>query len=249
MSDNYHNENELEKEKKMKPIILLSGGTGAAANGTPTWALNQNYAENIKRVGGIPLLAVNNDCAEEYAELADGLLLSGGKDVATDLYGQEQKYDFVITDTQRDDLEWKLIKAFIDRRKPIFGICRGIQVLNVYFGGTLIQDIPDQLGGNHAKGVCHPAELKKDSILGQLFGESMEINSYHHQALDALGNGLIATAWSDANGHRIVEAVEHESLPIWSVQWHPERMTGPVTNPENCVDSLPMFQYFVDQCR
>ncbi len=233
----------------MKPLILLTGGTGAAANGTPTWALNQNYAENIKRVGGLPILAVNNDCAEEYADLADGLLLSGGKDVATDLYGQEQKYDFVITDPQRDDLEWKLIKAFIDRKKPIFGICRGIQVLNVYFGGTLYQDIPDQLGGNHAKGVCHPVTLKKDSILGGLFGESMEINSYHHQALDALGNGLVATAWSDSNGHTIVEAIEHESLPIWSVQWHPERMTGPVTNPENCVDSLPIFQYFVDQCR
>ena len=65
----------------MKPLILLTGGTGAAANGTPTWALNQNYAENIRRAGGIPILAVNNDCAEEYADLADGLLLSGGKDV------------------------------------------------------------------------------------------------------------------------------------------------------------------------
>ena len=59
----------------MKPLILLTGGTGAAANGTPTWALNQNYAENIRRAGGIPILAVNNDCAEEYADLADGLLL------------------------------------------------------------------------------------------------------------------------------------------------------------------------------
>lgn len=233
----------------MKPLILLTGGTGAAANGTPTWALNQNYAENIRRVGGIPILAVNNDCAEEYADLADGLLLSGGKDVVTTLYGQEQKYDFVITDPQRDDLEWKLIKAFLDRKKPIFGICRGIQVLNVYFGGTLIQDIPDQLGGDHAKGVCHSLEIKKDSILGRLFGESMEVNSYHHQALDQLGEGLAATAWSDANDHRIVEAIEHESLPVWSVQWHPERMTGGKTNPESCVDSLPIFRYFVDQCR
>lgn len=233
----------------MNPLILLSGGTGAAANGTPTWALNQNYAENVRRAGGIPILAVNNDCAEEYADLADGLLLSGGKDVATSLYGEEQKYDFVITDLQRDDLEWKLVKAFMDRKKPIFGICRGVQVLNVYFGGSLYQDIPDQLGGNHAKGVCHTAELKEDSILGRLFGPSMEINSYHHQALKDLGEGLTATAWSDANGHRIVEAVEHESLPVWAVQWHPERMTGPSTNPENCVDSLPMFQYFVDQCR
>ena len=82
----------------MKPLILLTGGTGAAANGTPTWALNQNYAENIRRAGGIPILAVNNDCAEEYADLADGLLLSGGKDVEPKLYGQEKMFDFVITD-------------------------------------------------------------------------------------------------------------------------------------------------------
>ena len=161
----------------MKPLILLTGGTGAAANGTPTWALNQNYAENIRRAGGIPILAVNNDCAEEYADLADGLLLSGGKDVEPKLYGQEKMFDFVITDPQRDDLEYKIIKAFVDRRKPIWGICRGIQILNVYFGGTLTQDIPTQLGGDHSKGVCHQVTLKKDSILGNLYGESMEVNT------------------------------------------------------------------------
>ena len=69
------------------------------------------------------------------------------------------------------------------------------------------------------------------------------------RALKDLGKDLTAVAWSDANGHSIVEAVEHVSLPIWAVQWHPERMTGPATNPENCVDSLPIFQYFMDQCR
>ena len=187
-----------------------------------------------------------------------GVILFGGEnrvvdgqeiDVDPALYGQELKYDFVIMDKQRDDLEWKLVKAFIEKKKPIWGICRGIQVLNAYFGGTLYQDIPDQIGGDHAKGVCHPCTLKKDSILGKLFGESMEINSYHHQALDQLASCLVATAWSDSNGHQIVEAVEHESLPIWAVQWHPERMTGPVTNPKNCVDSLPMFEYVVNQCR
>ena len=82
-------------------------------------------------------------------------------------------FDFVITDPQRDDLEYKIIKAFVDRRKPIWGICRGIQILNVYFGGTLTQDIPTQLGGDHSKGVCHQVTLKKDSILGNLYGESM----------------------------------------------------------------------------
>lgn len=233
----------------MKPIILLTGGTGAAANGTPTWNLNQNYAENIRRAGGVPVLAVDAEMAEEYADLADGLLLSGGKDVATNLYGEEQQFDFVITDPQRDDLEYKVIRAFLDRKKPIWGICRGVQIMNVYFGGTLYQDIPAQLGGDHAKGVCHPVTLNKDSILGHLFGETLEVNSYHHQALHTLGKGLIATAWADAGGHQIVEAVEHESLPVWAVQWHPERMTGPVTNPKDCVDSLPMFEYFVSQCR
>lgn len=233
----------------MKPIILITGGTAAAANGTPQWALNMNYAEMIARAGGIPVLAVNEDCAKEYAEIADGLLLSGGKDVTTSLYGQEQKYDFVITDPKRDDLEWKIMDEFVAKKKPIFGICRGIQVMNVYFGGTLIQDIPDQLGGEHAKGVNHDLKIKKDSILGGLFGESMLINSYHHQALGELGKDLIAAAWSDANGHELVEAVEHTSLPAWSVQWHPERMTGEVTNPVNCVDSMPIFEYFVNQCK
>lgn len=105
-----------------QPLILITGGTGAAANGTPTWNLNQNYADNIVRAGGLPILAVNNDNAEAYAELADGLLLSGGKDVDPALYGQELKYDFVIMDKQRDDLEWKLVKAFIEKKKPIWGI-------------------------------------------------------------------------------------------------------------------------------
>ncbi len=235
----------------MKPIIVITGGTAAAANGTPQWALNMNYAEMITRAGGIPILAVDEVCAKEYAEMADGLLLSGGKDVGTHLYGQETKYDFVITDPKRDDLEWKMMDAFIEAKKPIFGICRGIQVMNVYFGGTLIQDIPDMIGGNHAKGVTHDLKIKKDSILGQLFGESLYINSYHHQGLDEAGLAkcLVATAWSDANGHDLVEAVEHESMPIWSVQWHPERMSGPVTNPADCVDSLPIFEYFVNQCK
>ena len=76
----------------MKPIILITGGSAAAANGTPQWALNRNYAEMITRAGGIPIIAADVAAVKEYAELADGLLLSGGKDVATNLYGQEKKF-------------------------------------------------------------------------------------------------------------------------------------------------------------
>lgn len=218
-------------------------------SGLPTWVLNHNYARIVQRADGVPLLAVDGGCVEEYADLADGLLLSGGRDVATALYGQEPHCDALSEDIERDTLEWKLIPAFLERKKPIFGICRGFQVLNVYFGGSLYQDIPSELGGEHnTKGGLHPATLKKDSILGHLFGEHMDVNSYHHQAVDALGKGLIATAWADAGGHSIIEGIEHETLPVWAVQWHPERMTGPDA-PAGCVDSLPMLEYFVRQCR
>lgn len=233
----------------MKPLILLTGGTGAAANGTPQWAQNKNYADTIVRAGGIPLLAMNPDIAEEYARIADGLFLTGGKDVEPALYGQKKKFKFVITDPDRDTLEWNLTNTFIAEKKPIFGVCRGIQVLNTYLGGTLWQDIPAELGGDHSKGVCHPIEIRPDSILGGLYGESMIVNSYHHQAIRQLADGLIAAAWSKAGSETIVEAIEHESLPIWAVQWHPERMTGPITNPAPCDDSLPIFEYFVNQCR
>ena len=231
----------------MKPIIIITGGT-STANGAPHWALNHNYAEMVTRAGGIPILAVDEAAAEAYAAIADGLLLSGGKDVAPNLYGQETKFDNVITDDARDSLEWKLLDAFVPTKKPIFGICRGIQVMNTYFGGTLVQDIPSQLGGMHSEGVNHEITIKKDSILGQLFGESMLINSYHHQGLDSVAEGFKATAWSDAGGHPLTEAIEHESLPYWAVQWHPERMSGPETNPVQCVDSMPIFQHFINQC-
>ena len=233
----------------MKPIILITGGSAAAANGTPQWSINRNYAEMIAKAGGIPILAINDDVIAEYVELADGLLLSGGKDIATNLYGQEKKFDNIFVDEARDIQEWKLLDAFVPTKKPIFGICRGVQVMNAYFGGTLIQDIPAQLGGEHSKGVNHEIEIKKDSILGKLYGESLLINSYHHQGLDEIAEGFIATAWADAGGHKMVEAIEHESLPYWSVQWHPERMSGPVTNPAECEDSLPIFEYFVNQCK
>ena len=233
----------------MKPIILITGGTSYSVTGKPQWALNYSYHERITEAGGIPMMALNIQCVDEYVEIADGLLLSGGKDVEPKYYNQEKKYESVVTDPVRDELEWALVKAFVTKNKPIFGICRGIQTMNTYFGGTLYQDIPTELGGNHSGGVNHELKMKEDSILGKLFGESMVINSYHHQVIERGASGFVATAWSDAGGHEIVEAIEHESLPIWGVQWHPESMSGAVTNPVECVDSAPMFKYFVEQCK
>lgn len=233
----------------MKPIILITAGINFSVTGKPQWALNHTYHERITEAGGIPMMALSPLCVEEYAEIADGLLLSGGKDVDPKLYNREVKFDTVVMDPKRDELEWALVKAFVEKGKPIFGICRGVQTMNTYFGGTLYQDIPAELGGNHSGGVNHVLNMKKDSILGSMFGESMVINSYHHQVIEDLAPGFVATAWSDAGGHEIIEAIEHETLPYWGVQWHPESMSGDVTNPVECVDSAPIFKFFVEQCK
>lgn len=239
----------ITKEFVMKPIILITGGISSSVTGKPQWALNHSYHERLVEAGAIPMMALSPECVEEYADLADGLLLSGGRDVEPQRYHRETKFDSVVTDPKRDEFEWALIKAFEAKKKPIFGICRGLQTMNTYFGGTLYQDIPSELGGNHSGGVNHMLKMKADSILGNLFGESMVINSYHHQAIETLAPGFVATAWSDAGGHEIVEAIEHETLPYFAVQWHPESMAGTETNPVECVDSKPIFHYFVEQCR
>ena len=233
----------------MKPIILITGGIPVKSDANQIWSLNRDYADAISRAGGVPLLALDENSAGAYAQIADGLLLSGGRDVSPTLYNRETKTNLVITEPKRDSLEWKILDVFAAKQKPIFGICRGIQMMNVYFGGTLYQDIPSELGGNHSNGVNHMLTIKKESVLGGIFGKTMHINSYHHQVIDDLAPGFVATAWSNAGGQTIVEGIEHESLPFWGVQWHPERMTGEVTNPVDCVDSLPMFRYFVNQCR
>lgn len=233
---------------KTQPLILLTGGHTTAANGTLAYALNCNYAEIVRRAGGIPLLAPDHGAlAKEYAALADGLLLTGGKDVDTALYGAPQTCEFSITDTLRDDLEMALIAAFVELEKPIFGICRGFQILNVFFGGTLWQDIPSDLGSDHGQGICHDLVLEGNSVLRRLYGETLSVNSYHHQGVHTLAEVLRPTAYAMAGDTRMVEAFEHKTLPISAVQWHPERMTGEKRNPIDAKDALPLIEAFLQQ--
>ena len=208
----------------MKPIILITCGSSTKKNGTKRWILNKNYFEMIAHAGGIPIVVTDQQALTDYVRIADGLILSGGKDVVTERYGQACIFPAVSTDPERDNLEWALLNEFIPTKKPIFGICRGLQVLNVYLGGSLYQDLLSQLGGEHEKGINHKISIKQGSFLNNMFGESMVVNSYHHQGIDSLAPGFIPIAWSNASNHQLVEAFEHESLPILGVQWHPERM-------------------------
>ena len=175
----------------------------------------------------------------------DGLILCGGNDIDPKYYGEDDNGSVNI-DKPRDEAEFELAKAFIEAGKPVLGICRGCQLLNVYFGGSLVGHLPnaDIHTNNSDYYITHEASAQKDSILNRLYGENICINSSHHQAVKKLGAGLVATAFYG----EVVEGFEHKSLPVFAVQFHPERMCYSQQR-EDTVDGAPIFEYFINLCK
>ena len=150
-----------------------------------------------------------------------------------------------------DEMELALFDAFYGAGKPIMGICRGLQMINVALGGSLIQDIPDEVDPLtvHQKVYrketeYHPVTAQEGSLFFQLFGKEFSTNSYHHQAIKDCATGLIPTVMTEDG---IVEAMEHISKPIFAAQWHPERMVG--QEQAELPNMLPLFRHFVELCR
>jgi putative glutamine amidotransferase len=199
--------------------------------------------------GGLPVLATDADYGDacQLAMQADGLFLSGGMDVTPHCYGEEKLSVCGPTDGKRDQIENLLIRAFICEGKPILGICRGFQMLNVFFGGTLYQDISTQAGCEHPYDSIHDVCAVRGSILDKFFGPRFTVNSLHHQAVRTLGKGLVPIAY--AENAPFVEAYVHETMPILAMQWHPERMTGIVRMSPDGPDMKPVLQYFISLCR
>ncbi len=231
-----------------QPIIFVSAGYQLAANGARQRYLYQNYADGISEAGGYPMLALDGGKhAENTAALCDGLLLTGGPDIEPALYHQQKSPLCGPIDVERDAEEWVLLDAFLKAGKPVFGICRGIQVINAFFGGTLHQDIPSRFGVNHSAGAVHKLLCKEGSLAFRLFGGESLCNSYHHQSIDQVADGFVVTARSGDCGD-VVEAIEHKTLPIAAVQYHPERMTGKEKFAGQGPDTAALFAYFVRQC-
>lgn len=170
----------------------------------------RNYTAALERIG----FAVERENADD----CDALLLPGGCDVNPRRYGQDATRTESI-DNARDICELALLQRFLDEGKPILGICRGIQLINVALGGTLRQHI---YGHSRLDGADRTHIVRTDdALLRALYGECFTVNSAHHQCVARLGDGLRASAWA-ADG--TVEALRHETLPVFAVQWHPERL-------------------------
>jgi putative glutamine amidotransferase len=217
------------------PLIGITCGTSArdtrASN--PQDRLNQSYSRAVAAVGGIPVILPNAgapDDARVLLDRLDAVLLSGGYDVAPDRFGEEMLNETVEVDPERDQAELDLIYTVLDRDMPVLAICRGIQLLNVAMGGSLIQDIPSQVDTSlcHSQKAerslaTHPVRVEPGSKLGEIVGrETLDVNSFHHQAVKRVAEGLVVTA---AAPDGIVEAVEAAGARfVVAVQWHPEEM-------------------------
>jgi putative glutamine amidotransferase len=186
---------------------------------------------------------------EHRAEDFDGIVLSGGEDVDPELYEQEKRYENVKVNRRRDDFELKLLDDAQASALPVFGICRGLQLINVKFGGTLHQDLKNdtevEFEHRQKEGrdeLTHIVTVSdSDSRLGAVLQGHCNVNSFHHQAIERVGRGLKVTARSEDD---IVEAVEaaDNSHYLVAVQWHPEEIA-------ELPEQKRILQQFIEQCR
>ena len=246
------------------PLIGLTCSLGRAkdwdrATWLPQHRMNANYADAVRLAGGQPVIlgAAFPDSegslegmAEDLMGRLDGLLLTGGGDITEYQAKPAGKPDeYVLLDKFRDDWEMALLRGAEKAGAPILGICRGLQVMNHYFGGTLYHDIPSEVPGaiRHTQDsprtvAAHAVDFEKGSKISEIFGAlSLRVNTGHHQAQKDPGkNFVVAGRASDG----VIEAMEHTSLPFaLGVQWHPEGLVRAQK------ESLGLFKAFVGEAR
>ena len=190
----------------------------------------RNYARAVETAGGTP-------CFSGSPEDCQGLLLPGGGDIEPWRYGQENTHSRGL-EPQRDETELALLERFIALGRPVLGVCRGAQVINFYFCGTLIQDMEGHRvipGGD----VLHTAEMAP-GLLRRLWGPRALVNSFHHQAANRIGEGLRVLARAEDG---TVDALGHVRHPVLAIQWHPERM--PLPPVPQAADGLRVYRAFL----
>lgn len=177
----------------------------------------QNYENACIELGFVPCVSLSLS----KLSTCDALILPGGFDITPGFYGQANHGSRNI-DTELDLLQFHALEFFVRTKRPILGICKGMQLINVYFGGTLIQDLEHSELHQQAEGdLLHLSHVNTPCLLSELYGEDFQINSNHHQAVDKIGKDLVVVQTSEDG---ITEAFYHSTYPIWGVQWHPERL-------------------------
>lgn len=201
-----------------------------------TSRLHEAYIRSILDAGGVPILipATNDiDALREIVDRLDGILFSGGADIDGRYFGEETLEGLTEVDHARDTYDFLLLRLATDRQLPIFGICRGMQLINVAFGGGMYQDIPSQFPNQpldhsilkNKERAVHQVKITTDSVLSNIIGkEEVGVNSRHHQTVKEIAPGFKISATSTDG---VVEGIEaFPEKRIWGVQWHPENMAS-----------------------
>lgn len=211
------------------PLIGITAGNDPRTPGQ--YVIRWDYVRSIEQAGGIPVILAPSGAAlhSRLTTRLDGLVLTGGVDIEPSAYGEAFHPSVTRVSPERDEFEFKLTKTSLQQKMPILAICRGLQVLNVVMGGSLVQDIPtmiqSEISHDDSKRqrheLAHQITLKTGSRLYEILKmEKLWVNSFHHQSAKQLGHGLIPVAWAD---DEVIEAVElPDSHFVIGVQWHPE---------------------------
>ena len=210
-----------------------------AMSGIKYVAVAQDLSEGVKQAGGLPIVIPigKPELAKDYVDMVDKLILSGGQHVDPRFYGQEKEIDSDDYSLARDQFELALIKEALRQKKPIFAVCRGMQLLNVALGGSLHQSIQGHWQED-VSGTSHSLEIRPNSRVSQLFQAGTQINSLHRQSIKDLAPGLVATAHDPRDG--TIEAYESQGQQsILGIQWHPEFLA------KNCSHNQKLFDYLV----
>jgi putative glutamine amidotransferase len=209
-----------------RPRVIPSSGGEMEAH-----TLQRTYTDSVLRAGGVPVLLapVPNADVSAVLDRLDGVVLSGGGDIEPSRYDSKVLDSMYGMDFDRDEFEIELARQVAERRTPMLAICRGLQVLNVALGGTLIEDIPTHTGsmdhsviGHHVFNGHQHVRLDADCRVAAVVGSvHVEVNSIHHQAVRDLAAGFRAVGWADDG---VIEAIQHDDpdWPLLAVQWHPE---------------------------
>ncbi|MEV6657305.1 gamma-glutamyl-gamma-aminobutyrate hydrolase family protein [Nocardia fluminea] len=243
----------------MKPLIAITGRRIPATSlvGVDSrWAASQadmfwaEFGTKIAEAGGIPVQLPYECAGPEVVARVDALVVTGGQDVDPELWGGPAPEpsatggQMLTIDRRRDDYEIALVQHALARGIAVLGVCRGHQILNVALGGTLVPDLPDR-GIRHYSLAAfpdrrpdreHAVDFESGTLAAALYGSRTRVNSWHHQAVDRPGDGVVVSGRAPDG---VVEAIELPGQPVLGVQWHPEAS----------VELEPCFPWLVEQAR